>query len=242
MKPVEVVAKTPTPDGNELILYRHDKDYWMSVNREELMSSRRHFSELELARLGCARIAHRRAPRVLIGGLGFGYTLRAALDMLQPNATVVVAELLPDVIRWNRDIIGELAGRPLSDRRVEVISRDVLDVLKESPGAYDAILLDIDNGTTAVTAVDNDRLYSRDGIRTILSALHTKGCFAVWAASYEHRFKHHLQSLGLEVNYFRSATWPGGRSRPHCIWMASRDKRSLPPLENILPSRKRSAS
>jgi len=230
VKPVVKIASTPTPDGGELVLFQHDHDFFMSINREELMSSRRHESELELARLGCARVAHHRSPNVLIGGLGFGYTLRAALDTLQPNATVTVAELLHEVVRWNREIIGELAGHPLHDKRVVVQTRDVVDILKNSPNTFDAIMLDIDNGTTAITAVNNDKLYNKDGIRTIVGALHSKACFSVWSASCEREFKRLLQSLKLEVRYFRSATHPGGRSRPHCIWVASRDKRSLPPL------------
>ena len=129
MKPIEQLATAKAPDGGQLVLSRHDGDYSISVDRQELMTSRQHESELELARLGCANLTESRNPNVLIGGLGMGYTLRQALDMLQPKASVVVAELIADVVAWNRNILGELAGHPLHDKRVVVKTCDVCELI-----------------------------------------------------------------------------------------------------------------
>ncbi len=233
MKPRKKIASAKTPDGSELQLMQHDADFTLTVNREDLMSSRKHESECELARLGCLRVKEHRNPSVLIGGLGMGYTLRTALDLLEPKATVDVAELLPDVVRWNRDIIGHLADHPLRDKRVNLKIVDVIKVLKESPNTYDSIMLDIDNGTSAVTDSSNERLYTRTGIDLISDALHQKGCAFLWAANCDKRIKHLLQRSGLNVRYFRSATYPGGKSRPHCIWAASKNKLSLPPMPEL---------
>jgi spermidine synthase len=146
MKPTLKIATTKTPDGETMTLFKHDADYSIKVGCQELMTSRAHESELELARLGCARIATRQNPTVLIGGLGMGYTLRETLDLLQPEATVVVSELIPDVVQWNRDILGELNNLPLSDPRVALKVCDVMQVIQQSEHAFDAILLDVDNG------------------------------------------------------------------------------------------------
>ncbi|MFC1499118.1 hypothetical protein ACFLS1_11720 [Verrucomicrobiota bacterium] len=234
MKPIIKIASTTTPDGSELVLSKHDRDYTFTVNREKLMSSRKHESECELARLGCERIKDWRNPAVLIGGLGMGYTLRTALDLLEgAMATVEVAELLPAVVRWNRDIIGDLAGHPLRDKRVVVRVDDVFKVLKKSPNTYDSIMLDIDNGTSAITDSNNDRLYTRAGINAIIGALHLKGSVSFWAADCDKRFKRLLNSCGLYAHFFRAPSHAGGKNRPHCIWVASRSKFSLPPLPEI---------
>ena len=223
MKPRIQIAATRTPDGSEVVLYRHDRDFTITVDRQELMMSRAHESELALARIGCARVAGHRNPRVLIGGLGMGYTLRQALDMLKPDATVVVAELLPEVVRWNHDYLGDLTGHPLRDRRVAVRIGDVAGLIRASPNAFDALLLDIDNGTSAVTDAGNDRLYTREGIRSCLGALHAKGCLAVWSAFRDVRFERRLRQERLHVRQFRVAARQGGKTRSCGIWLASRD-------------------
>lgn len=228
MKPKIPLATALTPDGSTMVLFKHDRDYTISVDREDLMLSREHESELELARLGCARIAEQRDARVLIGGLGLGYTLRQTLDMLQPGASVVVAELMPEVVRWNRDFLGELTNHPLRDPRVRVEICDVAAHMRSSPATYDAILLDIDNGTTAVTDRCNDRLYSRQGIELCMNALHAKGCLAVWAAAIDTRFERRLRQEHLHVRRFHVRAHRTSRSRSRCIWVASRQLRSLP--------------
>jgi spermidine synthase len=222
MKPRIRIASTTSPDGSEVVLHQHDGDFTISVDRHELMLSRAHESEQELARLGCARIAQHRNPAVLIGGLGMGYTLRQALDLLPPQAAVVVAELLPEVVRWNRDYLGELNRHPLRDPRVEVRICDVARLIRGSPGTFDAILLDIDNGTSAITDAGNDRLYSRQGIRSCMDALHAKGCLAIWSAFVDLPFERRLRQEQLAMRRVRVPARMGGKSRNHCIWLVSR--------------------
>ena len=228
MKPHTKLATTKAPDGSILDLYEHDGDYTIMVARHQLMGNRQSESELELARLGCERISERRAPTILIGGLGMGYTLRQALDMLQPKATIVVAELLPDIVRWNREILGDLNDHPLKDKRVTLKVTDVASVIARSPGAFDAILLDVDNGPDAMTTKMNHHLYSSAGIRKCLSALHTKGCLSIWSASKDASFESRLRRENLHVRAFHVAKRKGGKNRPCCIWVASKDRRSLP--------------
>jgi spermidine synthase len=231
MKPHIKLSTTKAPDGSELCLYEHDGDFSIMVNRHELMSSRQHESELELARLGCERIAQRRSPTVLIGGLGMGYTLRQTLDMLQPQANVIVAELMPEVIRWNREILGHLTDHPLLDKRVTIKTADVASVMAHSPNGFDAILLDVDNGPEAMTTKANHNLYSRSGIRNCLKALHTKGCLSIWSASKDPSFERRLRRDSLHVRAFHVTKRKGGKNRPRCIWVASRDGHSLPERE-----------
>ncbi|NQT93693.1 MAG: hypothetical protein HQ559_13115, partial [Lentisphaerae bacterium] len=136
------IATARTPGGGEMVLRRHDGDFSIKINGQELMNSRQHESELELARLGCATLAGRKAPRILIGGLGLGYTLRQALDMLKPHAKVVVCELLSAVVEWNREFFGELNGHPLEDERVDLKTGDIIELISRSKSRFDAILLD----------------------------------------------------------------------------------------------------
>src|SRR5688500_15289568 len=145
MKPWELLGETRTPDGTTMTLTRRDTEYVILANGKSLMSSRMHGSEEALATFACARIGGREAPRVLIGGLGMGFTLRATLDLLPQDGTVVVAELLPAVVEWNRGPLGPLAGHPLKDRRVRVEQGDVAVTLRSSANTFDAILLDVDN-------------------------------------------------------------------------------------------------
>lgn len=221
MKPKIQIAATRAPDGSLVTLYRHDGDFIISVDNDDLMLSRTHESELELARLGCARIVKHRNPTVLIGGLGMGYTLRQALDMLRPQATVVVAELLPEVVRWNRDYLGELTNHPLKDLRVAVRIDNVVDVIRQSPDTFDAVLLDVDNGPNAMTDVRNDRLYSREGIRSCMQSLHAGGCLAIWSAHLDPPFEDRLEQENLHVRCFRVPAHKGGKARHCSIWIVS---------------------
>ena len=221
MKPIIKLASVTTPDGKMLTLSRRDDDFSMCVDRKELMNSRAHESELELARLGCARIAGRRNPTVLVGGLGMGYTLRQVLDLLQPGGRVVVAELMTEVVRWNREILGELAGHPLRDPRVSLKVSDVLDIIRSSPGVFDAILLDIDNGPEAMTAGGNDRVYSRYGIQACRAALQAAGCLAVWSAAVDASFERRLQQEQFDCHRHHVASRKGGKSRTRVILVAA---------------------
>ncbi len=129
MKPRVKIATARTPDGGEMVLYQHGRDFSITINGQDLMLSRQHESELELARLGCAHLAGHKAPSILIGGLGMGYTLRQALDMLSPDARVVVDELLDAVVEWNREFLGDLNGHPLGDERVALKTGDVVELI-----------------------------------------------------------------------------------------------------------------
>jgi spermidine synthase len=231
MKPTLKIATTTTPDGELLTLVQHDADFSMKVGCQELMTSRAHESELELARLGCARIAARQNPTVLIGGLGMGYTLRQTLDLLQPDATVVVSELIPDVVQWNRDYLGQLANHPLRDPRVVLKVCDVMSLIQQSEHAFDAIMLDVDNGPEALTAAGNDRLYSRQGLQACMRALHAKGCLAVWSGAIDNTFERRLKAENLFFRLFHVPVYKGGKALARCVWLIASDPRSLPPEE-----------
>lgn len=228
MKPNIQIATAKTPDGQLLELYQHMSDYTIRVNRVELMTSNGHQSELELAHLGCARIAAFEDPMVLIGGLGMGYTLRQTLDLLRPGATVVVSELIAEVVKWNREILGGLAGHPLQDPRVRLEIRDVVPLIRESDGVFDAILLDVDNGPEALTSGTNSGLYSREGLRSCVRALKKSGCLSVWSCSIDESFEKRLGQEGLHFRRVRVPAFKSAKSRTRCVWVISRDPGSLP--------------
>ena len=228
MKPSVRIATARTPDGGEMVLYQHDRDFLIKINGQDLMHSRQHESERELARLGCAHLAGRKAPRILIGGLGMGYTLRQALDMLSSHAQVVVCELLGAVVEWNREFFGELNGQPLGDERVNLKTGDIVELISRSRGRFDAILLDIDNGPSAITDSSNRRLYDREGIRACRRALREQGCLAVWSAKPSKKFEQLLMSCSFHVRRFQVSAYNGSKSQSRFVWVASEDKIILP--------------
>lgn len=223
------MASTRFPDGGRMDLYRHDRDFSIDINGHNLMHSRRHASELDLARLGCSHLMDRKAPCILIGGLGMGYTLRRVLDMMDPFARVVVSELLDVVIQWNREFLGELNKHPLSDQRVEVQPGDVVELITRSQGMFDAILLDVDNGPHALTSPHNDRLYGHSGIQRCHRALHENGCLAVWSADVNNAFEQRLWQNHFHVRRFRVSAIRPGHSSSHFIWIAAKNEDTLPP-------------
>jgi spermidine synthase len=229
MKPKIKIGSARTPDGREILLYQHDRDFLIEINGEDLMLSRHHESELELARLGCAHLAGRKAPGILIGGLGMGYTLRQALDMLGPNAEVVVSELLDGVVEWNRRFLGELNGRPLEDDRVVLETGNIVELVADSKNRFDAILLDIDNGPSAMTYSGNSRLYGYEGIMNCRRALRQKGCLAVWSAGPCKEYEQLLVHCGFYVCRYRVPAYKGSKSLSRFVWVASDDKNILPP-------------
>ena len=229
MHPRLRIAAAATPSRGEMVLYKHDRDYAIQIDGQDLMHSRQHASELALARLGCAHLADRNAARVLIGGLGMGYTLRQALDMLGPEARVVVGELMAAVAEWNRAYFGELNGRPLEDPRVELKIGDVVDLIRAAAGRFDAILLDVDNGPSAMTDPGNRRLYGLEGIRACRRALRAKGCLAVWSAAPSKPFEQRLMACRLHVRRFRVPAYQGAKSPSRFVWVASEDRQCLPP-------------
>ena len=230
MKPSVRLATAKTPDGGEMELYKHDSDFTIKINGQDLMSSRQHESELELARLGCAHLVGNKAPKVLIGGLGLGYTLHQTLDMLSSHAKVVVSELLSAVVEWNREFLGELNGQSLEDKRVDIKTGDIVAFISRSRGKFDTILLDIDNGPSAMTSSANSRLYSYEGIMACRYALREQGCLAVWSAEPSKKFERLLVGgCGFHVRRFRVPTYKGSKSQSHFVWVASENKANLPP-------------
>lgn len=198
------------PDGSVLTLHEHDGDYVIRVNGVELMSTRRHASEERLAELACLTLRHTACAHVLIGGLGLGFTLRAALRCLALDARVVVAELLPEVIAWNENPSFALAREALEDERVQVLPIDVARVLEESQGVFDAIMLDVDNGPDPLTTAGNSRLYRDDGIAMAIAALRAGGRLAYWSAHADPAFERSLRRAGLTVEVTRARAHASG--------------------------------
>ncbi|NTU56465.1 MAG: hypothetical protein HGA79_09475 [Anaerolineales bacterium] len=232
MKPTIKLATTNTPDGGEMILYQHDHDFSIKINGHELMNSRQHESEMELARLGCAHLSDHAAPRVLIGGLGMGYTLRQTLDLLEPDASVIVSELLPAVVHWNRDFMGQLNDQPLEDKRTEIVTGDIYQLLSGFKDKFDAILLDIDNGPSAIVDSGNQRLYTPAGIQTFRRALRKNGCLAIWSGVPSKAFEQTLMNCGFHVRRYKLKAYSGSNRNSLYVWIASEDKLILPPDGN----------
>lgn len=215
-------AKVPGSD-DELLLYQRAEEFSIKLRGQvELMSSRVHGSEVALAELACRRLAPRFKPRVLIGGLGMGFTLAAALRQLDEGAEVVVAELVPAVIEWNRGPLAELAARPLADVRVTVRIGDVARLLTGERQTYDAVLLDVDNGPEGLTRKDNDWLYSVDGLAAAFSALRPSGVLAVWSAAPDRGFVARLRKVGFDVEEIRTRPHGSRKRAQHTIWLADR--------------------
>lgn len=219
MKRTERLAEATAPDGTVLTLMRHDRDYAIRVDGEELMSTRRHQSEDALAELACAPVRDRAGARVLIGGLGLGFTLRAALRVMGDDARIVVAEIVEEVIRWNRDADFAISADALADPRVEVRHADVADVIREDEEGFDAILLDVDNGAQAMTTSGNAALYRDEGIRRAKAALRPGGRLAYWSAGGDDAFHKALRRAGLHVEVERVRAHPSLRSW-HTLFLA----------------------
>jgi spermidine synthase len=217
------IGTATTSDGDVLILRQQGGAFELRMNGHELMTTRAHGSEEVMARLARHRLRRAEAPSVLIGGLGIGYTLRAVLDILPGSADVVVAELIPEVVAWNRDRLGAAAGYPLADPRVRVEIRDVAKLLADAPARFDAILLDIDNGPHTPVRPANAPLFAPSGLSLIRGALRFTGILAVWSADSCEPFVHALRCSGFRA---RGVAVPA-RLRPedplHTIVLAARD-------------------
>jgi spermidine synthase len=203
MKPWELLGETSAPDGADMRLMRRDDEYVILANGKPLMSSRMHGSEEALATLACRQARALERPRVLVGGLGMGFTLRAVLDVVAPSAVVTVAELVPAVIDWNRGALGALAGYPLKDPRVRIEIGDVGFTLRANAGRFDAVLLDVDNGPAAFTTAGNVALYDNSGVDAAHAALAPGGTLAVWSAWEDRKFEQRLRYHGFEVEVSR---------------------------------------
>jgi len=219
MRPWKLLDTTTAPgDGRELRLYQRGEEFSIKAGNSELMSSRVHGSEDALAEMACQRLNDRPQTHVLIGGLGMGFTLAAALRTLGPEAQVVVAELVPMVVTWNRERLSELAGHPLNDPRVTVFEGDVGQLIRGASNAYDAVLLDVDNGPEGLTRKENDALYSPAGLKATLSALRPKGIFGVWSISPDQGFSQRLKQARFSVEEIPVRT-RGRRGARHMIWL-----------------------
>jgi spermidine synthase len=222
LKKLERLDQATAPDGTVLTLYRHDGAYVIRVDEVELMSTRRHNSEDRLAELVCAPLRERTGVRVLIGGLGLGFTLKAALRELAPDARVVVAEIVDTVVVWNRNPDYGLSVAALDDPRVELRHGDVADVLRSSPEAFDAIMLDVDNGAEPLIIAGNGQLYRDAGIRQAVAALRPGGQIAYWSVNRDPDFETSLRGAGLAVDVTKSRAH--ATSGPwHTLYVARRN-------------------
>ena len=204
-------------------MYERDNEFSIKVGNYELMNSRVYGSEDALGKLGCQKIAKHPRARVLIGGLGMGYTVRSALDELGDTAQVAVAELIPEVVQWNRGVLAGLARHPLDDERVSVHEFDVAELIKTPEGGYNAILLDVDNGPQGLTVKENDWLYSPNGLDTTFAALKPKGVLAVWSSGPEAAFAKRLRRAGFEVEEVGLRARGKGKGGAHyTVYLAER--------------------
>lgn len=219
MLETETIDKVRNSDGTEFVLARRGDEWVVRVGGRVLMSSRMHDSEEALAVHALERVATARA--VLVGGLGLGFTLRAVLDRLTDDSKVTVAELVPELVAWNRVHCGALAGHPLADPRCAVVVGDVFDAIKRSPRMFDAILLDVDNGPVALSHASNQQLYGSRGLRTCHSALRPRGVLAVWSAGPSPRFERRVADAGFDVEMLRVAARKGSHGS-HVLFLATK--------------------
>jgi spermidine synthase len=217
----ELIGTAQVPGGDELRLFRHDRDFMIVLGGNELMSSRMNGSEIALAEQTIARLGTRKKPRLLIGGYGMGFTLRAALSALPAEAEIYLIELVPQIIEWARGPMAELAAGCLDDPRVELVLGDVADEIRESPGGYDAILLDVDNGPEGLTSAFNDQLYTQRGLRAAKAALRPGGILAVWSAFKDPAFTRRLERAGFAVDEVSVRARTNGKGPKHVIWFAT---------------------
>lgn len=220
MTPWETLDTAKTPDGSPLTLVRRGDELAIRASGGLLMSSRQHGSEDALAAVACQALKNRPTPSLLIGGLGMGFTLRAALDLLPADARVTVAELVPALVRWNEGVLGALAGEPLSDERVEVVVADVRRVMDRQVAAFDVIALDVDNGPQALTTAANAPLYFERGLQSAKRALRAGGALIVWSAAEDPAFVRRLEKAGFRVSLERPTVRGGKRGGRHVLFVA----------------------
>ena len=225
MLPRETLATAQIPEGGELTLVSHGRDFIIMLGRDELMGTRMQFSEEQLALLTLAELG-KDAPRVLIGGYGMGFTFRAALSGVGENGEVVVAEIVPEVLEWAEGPLAELTGDCLKDPRGEVVLCDVAALIDDANDGtcakFDAILLDVDNGPDGIVRDPNDRLYTRTGIAKAKDALNPGGILAIWSAAPDHKFTRRLMDGGFEVEVREVRARPNNKGPRHTIWFAKK--------------------
>ena len=222
MTPRELIDTAAVPGGEDLRLFRRGNDFMIVLDRNELMNSRMSGSEEALATLTCERLGEVKAPHILIGGYGMGFTLRTALAALPADAQVTVAELVPQIITWARGPMAELAAGCLDDPRVRVVEGDVAVLIGAEKQVYDAILLDVDNGPDGLTRKGNDRLYSASGLAVAKAALRAGGILAVWSAGPDSAFTRRLRDAGFAVEEVVVRARQNGKGPRHVIWFATK--------------------
>ncbi len=222
MIPWQHLDETIVPGGAQMRLKRRGAEFSISLDRIELMNSRLSGSEEALATLAAERLSGRRQPRVLIGGLGMGFTLRAALGAFGADAAIVVSELVPAVVAWARGPMAELFAGSLDDPRVTVRVEDVAGIIRERRSAWDAILLDVDNGPDGLTASANDALYGPAGLADAGAALKPGGVLAVWSAYRDEAFAQRLKRSGFRTEEKMVRAHRGKKGAKHTIWLARR--------------------
>ncbi|MBF0232095.1 MAG: hypothetical protein HQK62_11555 [Desulfamplus sp.] len=214
-------AKVPGHKG-EVVLLRRGAEFSIRTSGTELMNSRCHGSEDALAELTFSRIKRKSGVRILIGGLGMGYTLAAALEQSAPDTRITLSELIPSVVRWNCNQLGHLAGMPLADPRVSVAEEDVGQSIQKNKSFWDAILLDVDNGPDGLTRESNDHLYSRTGLKRAFSALRAGGILAIWSSGADERFTIRLKQCGFRTEILTVRARKVGKGSRHTIWLAAK--------------------
>lgn len=212
----------PNSGMEDMRLYQRGSEFSIRVANYELMTSRSHASEDALASAACGKLRNASSARVLVGGLGMGFTLAEVLKHVGRSARVEVAELVPAVVAWNRGSLADLAGRPLDDPRVAVIESDVATVIRERTAAWDAILLDVDNGPAALTAESNSRLYSERGLHATLQALRAGGVLGIWSAAEDDRFTRRLEKSGFAVEAFHVRGGTRTKGPRYHLWIAQK--------------------
>ncbi|MDQ8731620.1 spermidine synthase [Bradyrhizobium sp. LHD-71] len=223
MIPWKLIDTAPVPGGQaDLRLMQRGSEYSIMLGQNELMNSRLSGSEEALATQTCARISAVKRPHLLIGGLGMGFTLRAALAAVGPEATIVVAELMPSIVRWAQGPLAHIFGTSLTDRRVDIRETDVGDMIRSHRSNFDAIILDVDNGPEGLTRDGNSALYSLQGLNLAYTALRPAGVLAVWSSGPNPDFKRRLAKSRFAVEELRVRA-RGSRGARHIIWLAQRD-------------------
>ncbi len=223
MLPRETIATARIPGGDTLTLISHGRDFVIMLGRDELMGTRMQFSEEQLAELTLAELEVS-APRVLIGGYGMGFTYRAALAALPEGGTVVVAEIVPEVLEWAEGPLAQLTGDSLGDPRGEIVLCDVAALIDDANDGtcakFDAILLDVDNGPDGIVRDQNSRIYTRTGLAKAHDALRQGGVLAIWSAAPDHKFTRRLMDAGFQVEVREVRARPNNKGPRHTIWFA----------------------
>ena len=222
MIPFRNLAEARTPDGSRLTLHEHDGDYFIKLNGRQLMSSTSTTSEIMLADKACGHLIAEPKPRVLIGGLGLGYSLKRVLEIIGDRGVAEVAELIAEVVDWNREFLAPVNGRLLEKPNVKVFIGDVFAIIRRSRGAYDSILLDVDNGPTSFVQSGNKRLYNRRGLKLIHDALKPGGKVAFWSAEAEPQFRETLSRSGFDVAEFPAKSHERAKRYAHMIYVGQR--------------------